>query len=113
MHLELGKICPSNSPYASFIIPKSDPKALPHWVNNYRELNSNVVIDSHPLLRVDDILADCAKGKIWATIDMAYSFFQMRVHPDDVHLTAVTTPFGLFEWPVMPMGFRSAPGIQQ
>jgi hypothetical protein len=105
----------SNSAFASpsFIVPKTDPTALPRWVNDYRELNSNVVIDSHPLPRVDDILADCAKGKIWATIDMTDSFFQTKVHPDDIHLTAVTTPFGLYEWTVMPMGYRNAPSIHQ
>jgi len=82
-------------------------------VNDYRELNSNIVIDSHPLPRVDDILTDCAKGKIWATIDMTDSFFQTRVHPDDIHLTAVMTPFGLYEWTVMPMGYQNAPSIHQ
>ena len=64
----------------SFIIPKSDPMVLLQWVNDYRELNSNVVIDSHPLPQVDDILADCSKGKIWAMIDMTDSFFQTKVH---------------------------------
>ncbi len=37
----------------------------------------------------------------------------MRVHPDDVHLTAVTTLFGLYEWLVMPMGCRNAPATHQ
>ena len=36
--------------------------------------------DSHPLPQVDDILADCSKGKIWAMIDMTDSFFQTKVH---------------------------------
>jgi len=54
-----------------------------------------------------------AKGKIWATIDMTDSFFQTKVHPDDIHLTAVTTPFGLYEWTMMPMGYRNAPLIHQ
>ena len=49
----------------AFIIPKKDPTALPRWVNNYRKLNNNTVPDSHPLLRIDNVLADCAKGKIW------------------------------------------------
>lgn len=33
-HLDSGKICASDSPYASpsFVIPKSDPNALPRWV---------------------------------------------------------------------------------
>jgi hypothetical protein len=44
---------------------------------------------------------------------MTNSFFQTRVHPDDVHLTAVTMPLGLYEWLVMPMGLRNSPAIHQ
>ena len=113
--LDSGFIRPSSSPFASpsFIIPKADPKALPRWVCDYRQLNKISVRDSFPLPRVDDILADCAKGKIWATIDMTDSFFQTRMHPEDIHKTAVTTPFGLYEWTVMPMGFKNSPSIHQ
>jgi hypothetical protein len=114
-HLAAGRIRPSSSSHASpaFIIPKADPTALPRWVNDYRQLNANTVIDSHPLPRMDDILNDCAKGKIFSTIDMTNSFFQTKMHPDHVHLTAVTTPWGLYEWLVMPMGLRNAPSIHQ
>ena len=69
----------------------------PHWVNDYRELNANTMQDSFPLPHVDNILADCGKGKIFAKMDMTNSFFQTRVHPDDIHLTAVRTPWGLYE----------------
>jgi len=104
-----------NSAHASpaFLVPKSDTMVLPRWVNDYRALNTNTVTDSHPLPRVDDILADCAKGKIWSKMDMTNSFFQTRVHPDDIHLTAVTTPLGLYEWLAMPMGLRNSPAIHQ
>jgi hypothetical protein len=96
-----------------FIVPKTDETVLPRWVNDYRVLNSNTVLNAHPLPHVDDILADCAKGKIWSKLDMTNSFFQTRVHPDDVHLTAVTMPFGLYEWLAMPMGLRNSPPIHQ
>lgn len=71
-HLQAGCICKSSTPKASpaFIIPKADPTALPLWVNDYRQLNKNTIPDRYPLPRVDDILADCRKGKIWGTIDM-------------------------------------------
>ena len=113
--LDSGFIRPSSSAFASpsFIIPKADKTALPRWVCDYRQLNENTVPDNFTLPRVDDILADCAKGKIWATIDMTDSFFQTRMHPDDIHKTAVTTPFGNYEWCVMPMGFRNSPAIHQ
>jgi hypothetical protein len=114
-HLDAGRIRPSNSAHASpaFLVPKSDPVVLPRWVNDYCQLNANTVLNAFPLPRVDDILADCAKGKIWSKMDMTNSFFQTRVHPDDIHLTAMTTPLGLYEWLAMPMGLKNAPPIHQ
>ena len=70
-------------------------------------------MDSHSLPRIDNILNDCAKGQIWTTIDMTNSFFQTCMHPSDIPLTAVSTPFGLFEWMVMLMGLRNALAIHQ
>jgi hypothetical protein len=114
-HLDAGRIQPSNSEHVShvFLVPKANLIVLPHWVNDYCMLNANTVLDTHPLPRVDDILADCTKGKIWSKLDMTNSFFQTRVHLNDVHLTAVTTPFGLYEWLVMPMGLQNSLLIHQ
>ena len=114
-HLGAGRICQSSSPCASpaFIVLKANPIVLLQWVNDFRQLNENTITDSHPLPRIDDILNDCAKGKIWATINMTNSSFQTRMHPDHVHLTAVNMPLGLYEWLVMPMGLKNAPAIHQ
>jgi hypothetical protein len=59
-HLDAGCICPSSSAYAlpAFLVPKADSLVLPHWVNDYCQLNANTVTDSHPLPCIDDILAD-------------------------------------------------------
>ena len=46
-------------------------------------------------------------------MDMTNSFFQMRVHPNDIHLTAIRTPWGLYEWTVMPQGGCNAPAMHQ
>lgn len=114
-HISAGCIHPSDSPIASpaFIIPKADPMALPQWVNDYRLINENTIPDQHPLPLVDDILADCSKGQIWAKLDMTNAFFQTLVHPDDIKYTAVRTPLGLYEWTVMPMGGKNTPATHQ
>jgi hypothetical protein len=73
-------------------------------VNDYRKLNNVTIPNNYPLPCIDNILADCSQGKIWGKIDMTNSFFQTLVHPDHVKYTATLTPFGLWEWVVMPMG---------
>lgn len=119
-HIHAGHIQPSSSEYASpsFCVPKYQngvPElTVPHrWVNDYRELNANTIRDNYPLPRVDDILSDCAKGKIFGKMDMTNSSFQTRVHPDDIHLTAIQMPWGLYEWTVMPMGGCNSPSTHQ
>ncbi len=62
---------------------------------------------------VDNILADCGKGKIWCTIDLTDNFYQTRIHLQDIHKTAVSTPFGTYKWHMMPHGFHNSPAIHQ
>ena len=114
-HIEAGRIRPSSTPTGSgaFIIPKADPTALPHWVNNYQQLNANTVTDSFPIPHVNEILADVACSQVFGQLDMTNSFFQTCMHVDDVPLTAVNTPWGLYEWVVMPMGIKNTPAIHQ
>ena len=111
--MDAGWIRPSSSPCASpaFIVPKANPHVLPHWVNDYHQLNENTVTDSHPIPRINDILTDCTKGR--GTIDMTNSFFQTQMDPEHIHLTAVNTPLGLYEWLVMPMGLKNVLAIHQ
>ncbi len=110
-HLDAGRICPSSSP--AFLIPKPDSVVLPRWVNNYRQLNMNIVTDRYPLHRIDDILADAGTRKIWSKLDMTDSFFHTKMHPDSIPLTAVNTPFGLYKWTVMPQGMKNSPSVHQ
>ncbi|GAA5833759.1 hypothetical protein JCM3766R1_000089 [Sporobolomyces carnicolor] len=111
--LDNGQLRPSTSPYASvcFVIPKKNGKL--RWVNNYRILNANTVKDCTPVPDVDQILYAAADAQFWASIDYSDAFWQTPMHEDDIEKTAIKTPWGLFEWTVMPQGLCNAPATHQ
>ncbi|SCV70790.1 BQ2448_3552 [Microbotryum intermedium] len=118
-HLAAGRLRPSSSEYSSpaFIIPKkgmdTDPSIMPRWVNDYRILNAATVPDRTPFPLPDEILSVSARARFWSKIDMTNSFFQTKMAEEDIPKTAVATPWGLFEWVVMPMGLSNAPATHQ
>ena len=74
---------------------------------DFRKLNAQTVADSYPLPRIEDILGS-VQGSWFTTIDLKNGYYQIPVASDDVPKTAVTTPFGLFEYMRMPFGLRNA-----
>ena len=98
-HLLAGHIRPLKSQFAAgtWMIPKKDPAAMPRVVHDYHALNENTVKDHTPLPRQDLIIRQLAKAQYRGKLDCPNSYYQMAMHPDDIHKTAFKTPFGLFE----------------
>ena len=48
-----------------------------------------------------------AKRSIFTVLDMKKGYHKMPLHPDSRAVTAMTTPFGLWQWKVMPMGAKN------
>src|ERR1700694_5031923 len=114
-HLKAGRIRSSSSSVTSgtMCVPKKDTNAPPRFVHDYREVNSNTIPDHTPLPAVEDVLYPFAKAKVRAKIDMTDAYYQLLVASKDVYKTAFKTPFGLFEWLVMPQGLCNAPASCQ
>jgi cleavage and polyadenylation specificity factor subunit 1 len=74
---------------------------------DFRRLNAQTLPDAYPLPRIDDLLSR-AKGSWFTTLDLKNGYYQIPVAPEDIPKTAVTTPFGLFEYIRMPFGLRNA-----
>jgi len=101
-----GHLRPSSSHISSstFMVPKKDPTVRPRTVHDYRKLNENTVKDHTPISRQDEILKPFVSARVRGKIDMPESYYRTWMFPKNIHKTAIKTPWGLFEWVVMPQG---------
>ena len=91
------------------------PKPNGKWrlVIDYRWLNSQLKGQNSPLPVIEDQLANQQGNFIWTLVDMEDGFHQMRLAPSSQPLTAFITPFGVFQWTVLPMGVKVGPQVFQ
>ncbi len=102
-------IQPSTSPYGAPVLFVKKKDGSLRAVVNYRALNKLTVRDRFPLPRIQDLIDQLAGTAYFSSMDLTNGYYQMRLQPEDVPLTAFNTPMGHMEFLVLPMGTCNSP----
>jgi hypothetical protein len=107
--LDKGYIHLSSSPWGCpALFMKKKDQSLRLCVD-YRPLNAVTVKNKYPLSRIDILFDQLASARVFFKVDLHSGYHQIKIHPEDVHKTAFSTRYGLYEYLVMLFGLTNAP----
>ena len=69
---------------------------------DYRHLNELSKSDAYPMPRVDDLIAQLGGAKYVTTLDVTRGYWQVPMEQASKEKTAFVTPYGLFQFRMMP-----------
>lgn len=107
--LDAGRIRRSNSAWSSplHLVPKKEVGQY-RPCGDYRNLNSITKSDKYPIPHMRSLIMSMHGMRFFSKIDLVRAYLQIPLAPADIPKTAVTTPFGLYEFLYVPYGLKNA-----
>ena len=110
---ENGIIEPSSSEWAAPIVLVKKKDGTLRFCVDYRKLNSLSQADAYPMPRIDELIDQLGQAKYVTTLDLTRGYWQVPVAVKAREKTAFVTPFGLYQFRMMPFGLQGAPATFQ
>ena len=111
----MGIISPVQfSKWAAPIVPVLKHNGAVRICGDYKvTINQASLVDTYPLPRIDELLANLSGGKYFSKLDMSQAYLQLPLDKQSREYVTVNTPKGLYEYNRLPFGVSSAPSIFQ
>ena len=75
---------------------------------DYWKLNNVTLFDAYPAPRIDELFDQLGDAEYISRLDMTKGYFQVPLSPQSQEKSAFVTPFGQFEFTVMPFGMKTS-----
>ena len=111
--LQLGILQPSTSPWSSSIVTVKKKDGGIRICIDYRAVNAITAADPYQIPLIEELLDLLGDAKFISKVDLNKGFHQIPISPVDMSKTAFCTPWGKFEFKVMPFGLRNGPAVFQ
>ena len=111
--LELGILQPSTSPWSSSIVTVKKKDGGIRICIDFRAVNAISAPDPYQMPLIEELLDLLGAAKFISKVDLNKGFHQIPISPPDMSKTAFCTPWGKFEFKVMPFGLRNGPAVFQ
>ena len=92
-----------------FFLNAEIERGTPRLVINYKPLNKVLEQIRYPIPNKNGLVHRLSDAIIFSKFDMKFGFWQVQISETDKYKTAFTTPFGHYEWNVIPFGLKNAP----
>ncbi|MCG8117700.1 MAG: RNase H-like domain-containing protein [Candidatus Thiodiazotropha endolucinida] len=99
---------PSQSEWSSPCILVPKPDGTYRMCTDFRKVNSLSKTDSFPIPRMDDCIDNIGNAKYITKFDLLKGYWQIPLTDRAKEVSAFTTPDGLFNYKVMPMGMKNS-----
>lgn len=104
---------PSESPWASPVVPVRKPDGSLRLCIDYRRLNAVTKPDRFPLPNLTESVYSLHGTKYMTSLDLVRGFYQVPIEKESRELTAFTTPKGHYQFKRLSFGLINAPSAFQ